>query len=34
MVQLITGIILQQFYIPDSSIVPGAYESVAQIAKF
>src|SRR5919108_2583483 len=32
-VQLITGVILQQFYIPDSSTIPGAYESVAQIAK-
>jgi ubiquinol-cytochrome c reductase cytochrome b subunit len=31
-VQLITGIILQQFYIPSSSSNPGAYESVTQIA--
>jgi ubiquinol-cytochrome c reductase cytochrome b subunit len=31
-VQLITGIILQQFYIPSSSSTPGAYESVTQIA--
>src|SRR5919197_3570161 len=31
-VQLITGIILQQFYIPSSSSIPGAYESVTQIS--
>jgi ubiquinol-cytochrome c reductase cytochrome b subunit len=31
-VQLITGVILQQFYIPSSSSTPGAYESVTQIA--
>src|SRR5919197_1634869 len=31
-VPLITGIILQQFYIPSSSSTPGAYESVTQIA--
>lgn len=31
-VQVITGVILQQFYIPHS-IAPGAYESVVQIAK-
>src|SRR5919108_1979972 len=31
-VQLITGIILQQFYIPNSNIYRGAYESVSEIA--
>ena len=31
-VQLITGVILQQFYIPNSNSMPGAYESVSEIA--